>query len=332
MDLAYIVNELMNRYRDLKGVTSYIDRATESTTYYEDSKGYDEIELEDFKLNIKSFREPSHPPELEGIVAIDSSSYRIGDTNEGYISVFRGTIIEEGSKNIIMRFGPYIIHVTNQSSLDILNRFRSIFGLEPISTRQLPSLNKVSDRIRNYFERILQLHAASTFKNHMIFIDGSLMGGTIDTPYKAMDRIISVGLRNRNHFIGLSKSSSLRLKDGRPITSLIPNYIIGYIEISGYISYSVRSKVFGNVYVARFTMDGEVFRVDVKPFNISGDDILSIVYSKMDFVRGYPYLLYLSHVYSVFRRRDIIAIKSYIFSRGVSTYGSVDRSYLLPKY
>lgn len=81
------------------------------------------------------------------LVAIDSSSARLGETNEAVLAAFRTSIIIQSNEKMKCdTFGPYIAHITDGNKQAIYNYFRrKIFRLEPADAPYL--LSKVGDRI-----------------------------------------------------------------------------------------------------------------------------------------------------------------------------------------
>ena len=320
---------------DVGGFKTFIDRyIADDELFFDDSSGGSTLELTGIPEKISDFKEVRR--ELRNIVGIDTSSFNLGDTEAGYIAVFRGTVVARGlDESNIIRFGPYTIHITVNNSLDVINKFREKLRLNPISMDKLPSLGKIMDRVRNFFERMIQINVVSTYPDSLILFDGSLMGGTVDTPKSIMDHIVSTADRNKSFLVGISKSSSIRLFNGRPLLSLIPPFEVGYINISRHIPRSVREKVFGDVFVSRFRVEGDSFRVDVHPTeDFSSEEILGILYNSVEFIRGYPYLLETAHSLSIFRRKDIVALKAYLLRSGYrfDLEKGADRRYIFPRY
>ncbi len=329
------IHSLMEDIKLDSKVNNFKERQINLFDYYFE----DERDLSNEYLNIdsipevvvKGFSIVDFKP--ENIVGIDTSSFKLGDTDLGYIAVLRGSIVSIGKSNKIIRLGPYVIHITYDNALDIINTLRLKLGLESISINQLPSFNKILDRVRNYFERFLQLYSVAVYRRSIILFDGSLMGGTVDTPVKLMNSICRYADSSESILIGISKSSTLRYTDGRPITSLLPSFIVGYIDVYNGISRSVRNKVFGRVYVARFSAEGDSLRVDVYPGVYHNYEYcLNAFYHNASFVRGYPNILLLAHKHSVFRKLDVIATKAYITKYAGSIYGGGSREYILPRY
>ncbi len=329
------INEIMLSLKDVGGFKTFIDRYIDDRElFFDDSTSESFLELTDIPVNLSEFKE--FKIELKNIIGIDTSSFNLGDTESGYIAVFRGSIIISSTDvSKIIRLGPYLMHITVNNSLDIINKFRASLHLSSISYDRMPSLGKVMDRVRNFFERMIQVYVVNTYSDSLILLDGSLMGGTVDTPKTLMSHIVSLSEKNNSLLVGISKSSSIRLLNGRPLLSLIPPLETGFVNISNYVPKSVREKVFGEIFVSRFRPEGDSFRVDIHPTNeFNSLDIMNILYSSVDFIRGYPHTLEMAHSLSVFRRKDIIALKAYLLGSGykLNIEGGPDRNYIFPRY
>ena len=79
------------------------------------------------------------------------------------------------------RYGPYLIAVTTANKDRIYkNLYRTVYG-EPIVS-PVPDLANIVDRMRNIFERHIELEVAKRSRNSLILLDGSLIGGTVANP------------------------------------------------------------------------------------------------------------------------------------------------------
>jgi len=308
-------HEIMSKFSKLDNIKIFIERPVFGKYYYEDPPEERYITVKKCKYVFNEFSDIKHRYEINGYIAIDSSSYKIGDTYKGSILLLRGSIVIYDNLKEIHRLGPYIIHITKEGSINLLNELRKLLGLQPVSIIQIPSLNRIINIIRCYFEDIMKIHVLSNFNNYIIFINRSLTSDYLNNSKNLLRPILDNVFKNNNTLIGFSKYSTIRSQDGRPIH--IPSELnkIGYIDLYDCIDEASRSKLYGKTYLAKFTLDGKIYRVDICSIKYSSIDILNLLYRYLDFWRGYPKILDIAHSYSIFRKKDIIALKSFILSK-----------------
>lgn len=246
------------------------------------------------------------------ISTIDASSARLGETNRGIISAVRLAIWkhEPDAKPELYRYGPYLAHITPDNIDFIYNYFRTeVFGMEK---GQPPKILKMTDRLRNFFERLGQRRAADIIKDGITIWDGSLRGGTVDTPIDLLRDSVNRAHSNNNTVIGISKRSTLRTQSGEKILGMLDNQVKACIKnIHEKVSSGLTSLILGKVHVAKFTPDGFSFRVDVSPCaDVKCEEALNLLKGNCLFHNGYPDPLRQVHIHAYFTPNELLSLQN----------------------
>ncbi|MGC8849529.1 MAG: hypothetical protein ACP5QI_03555, partial [Candidatus Bathyarchaeia archaeon] len=246
--------------------------------------------------------------ESKCIVGIDVSNAKTGETENGAIYAFRGSIVWKGDEGYkFIRCGPLVFHLQENSTVG------SIPEGEHGST---PMLSK----LRNIFERSLQFNAARSFNGAIILLDGSLTAGTPDNPSRLLLELLEKSRENANTIIAISKSTKL-IVDGRNIASLIRDERRPcFISVDHYVKPLFPEhpvQLMGQVLVAKLAEGGFPFRVDVDRMAPISDPktSLGILIGNELLEDGYPETLRLAHILSRFTESEIIAINSFLTSK-----------------
>lgn len=256
---------------------------------------------------------PRFPTE-QNAIAIDSTELVLGYISDGFVAAIRASLVTKtpnDNKHHLERHGPFLIAITGENKDELFQTLhRRVYGVAPSSVA--PSLEKTLDRIRNLFERYLQLEAAKRTHESLILLDGSLIGGTVDSPTFFIRKIIETAAENANSIAALSKSTELTLEQSRRnILSLLEG-IPGPCYV-GDIRNQIRhgsDRYLGQVYVTRLTTSGEPFRVDL-PENTRRphDEILNAL-AGLAGDYGYPEELKLAHMTCVFSAIEVLELQA----------------------
>lgn len=287
--------------------------------YFITTESIDEDETESVSVDEWEKRVESAPivpkyPADTNVAAIDSTSLILGVIPDGLVGAIRMSIIvkEAGKReHNLEHYGPYLVPITNQNKDEMYgNLFKAVYGIEAESPA--PDCAKTLDRVRNLFERHIQLEVASNHMNSLIFLDGSLIGGTVANPAFFVKKIIDQANANGNPIAAISKSTGLTLqRSKRNILSLLdgmygPCYIQG---IEDHISQN-RERYLGDIYVAKLTPLGEPFRIDIpRNTRIQHPEILNKV-AGLAGDYGYPEELRLAHMTCVLSSIEVIELQS----------------------
>lgn len=258
-------------------------------------------------------REIEADPSIIPISAVDASSAKLGETNRGVISAVRVAIWkqEPGQKPKLYVYGPYLAHITSDNVDFVYNYFwREIFGFK--ERKKAPQIHKMTDRLRNFFERLAQRQASRITKNGITLWDGSLTGGTVDTPVEILKDSLRLAQDNNTSVVGISKHSVLKTESGERILEMLDREMKPcFKDVHEKISPSLASRILGRVHVVKFTPTGFSFRVDVKPApNASCTDVLELLRGNCTFYNGYPDPLREAHIHAYFTPDELMSLQN----------------------
>jgi len=273
---------------------------------------------------------PTYPTETT-VVAIDSTSFTLGYIPDGLVGVVRASIVIKPAgqnRHKLERYGPYLVPITDQEK-DVLyrNLYKTVYGESTKSVA--PDLSKTLERTRNLIERHIEFQVARTYRDSLILLDGSLIGGTVANPRFFLKKIIDHAAGNKNLIAAISKSTRLTLQHSRRnILSLLegisgPCYVEG---VKHHISQE-QDKYLGDIYVARLTPRGEPFRIDL-PENAPAPhkEMLNAI-SGLAGDYGYPEELKLAHMTCVLSAIEILELQA----AAITLHGLIMKEEIRPK-
>jgi hypothetical protein len=252
------------------------------------------------------------------VSAVDASSALIGETNRGIISAVRIAIWaqEPGQTAQLHRYGPSLAHFTNSNADFLFNKFQQeIFGMK---RGRPPQLYKMTDRLRNFLERLGQRVAASMINKGIVLYDGSLRAATVDTPLKMLGQTIEGAHKQANSVVAIAKYSTLKTSGGNTILDALDGILRPCMkDVHDLVTHKYQMQILGRVQVVKFTPDGFAFRTDVAP--TPGNDSATVLRTLMHnatFYNGYPEPLRQAHIHAYFTPDEIltlqnIAVKNY---------------------
>jgi hypothetical protein len=136
------------------------------------------------------FRTFSNYPSLD-VVAVDTGVIRLGETRDGLIMEIKGTIIHDSTSQItgyLAQTGPIFL---SPDRVELHHRISADLQKPDIFTKMNQenkptgtksgapeTVNQYADRLRNWFERQLQLTAAGLLRNGILLIVGVLTRDT----------------------------------------------------------------------------------------------------------------------------------------------------------
>ena len=255
---------------------------------------------------IKFIPTPSSRP----VAAIDTSTIRLGELEDGSLCALRGAVVVlDGKHYKYTRYGPLMFSLGNSLLTD---QFPSL---------GITSFNGVSNveillrRVRNSLERWLQLSVTRSLANGLILIDGSLTAGTPDNPSAEMENLLGVARRSENLMIAISKNTQLRIQD-KSITALLEvNSEPCLLDVDKRIRRQFTEfpiQFLGRIFVGKLARSGFPFRIDFDR-RISTEDCVAGIkqLTGTDIVdQGYPETLRVAHILSTFTASDVLAIQS----------------------
>jgi hypothetical protein len=247
------------------------------------------------------------------VVAIDTSTIKLGELQDGVLCALRGAIvILEAKRYRYLRHGPFVFSLGYNTP--VASKSLENLGLPPFSGE--PNVDGLLKRVRNILERWLQFNISASIKNAFVLVDGSLTAGTPDNPSHELERVLEVARRSGSSMVAISKKTKLRIKN-EALTNLLehesnPCLLDVDSEITRqFPPYPVR--FLGRVFVAKLAKFGFPFRIDVDR-QISHDGAVSELsqLAGTDIVdQGYPETLRMAHVMSTFTATDVLAMQAF---------------------
>jgi hypothetical protein len=246
------------------------------------------------------------------VVAIDTTSITLGHVRDGAVGAIRGAVVvrEPKKADFIEIYGPYLLAPTNQNKQSFYEEMRKIVFRKPKKARS-PDYIRMIDRARSFLEKLLQLEAARMYTNALLLFDGSLIGRTIDSPENFVKEVLDVAASHGNDVAAISKRTGLSLEPTKRSILSVLEGVPGpcYAEVKPYISQN-KERYLGNIYVAKFTLQGEPFRVDIP--NNSPSKHVSILsqLSGLAGDYGYPQELKMAHVFCIHNSIEVLELQS----------------------
>jgi len=246
------------------------------------------------------------------VAAIDTSTIKLGELEDGILCALRGAVVTLESKNYCYaRYGPFIFSLNYDS---MAGRCLQNLGLPPLIGE--PNIDGLLKRVRNMLERWLQFSVSSASKDAFVLIDGSLTAGTPDNPSRELEHILEVARRSESVMIAISKKTKLRIRN-ESVTKLLegetnPCLVDVDAEITEqFPPYPVR--FLGRVFVAKLAKSGFPFRIDIDRQIPRSDALAEFAQlTGTDIVdQGYPETLRMAHVLSTFTATDVLAMQAF---------------------
>ncbi|MGQ9566164.1 MAG: DNA double-strand break repair nuclease NurA [Candidatus Bathyarchaeales archaeon] len=249
------------------------------------------------------------------VVAVDVSSMRVGETEEGIIIAVRGAIVwNTRCAYRFLRLGPFLFHVTEENKSHVFSALSKCAENFSIKIPAFDSFH-LQTSIAIVLERLLQLNLCMTNSGSLILLDGSLIGGTVDAPEEVVRMLLRTARERENSILAFSKFSRLRL-NGRSMIDVIckrnPPYMVKIASVAEPHAGSVT--FMGDVYVVRLSENAVSFRLDIDrqlPQQQAVNAVEKLLGNDL-FHQGYPETLRLAHIYSTFTANEVIGIKHYL--------------------
>jgi hypothetical protein len=249
------------------------------------------------------------------IIAIDVSSIRIGETEEGVICAVRGAVVWSEKKIYrYLRIGPFPFHITEDNKREIQGLLEHCQSFSFISKPSF--LIELQSRLCSALEKWIQMMISASASNSIILWDGSLASRASNNTHNVLPNILKIARDNSNIVLSFSKASTIRFL-GRKITDLIAKQSMPcLLEIDEQmLSMSSRNmRLYGKIYVAKLNDKGYPFRVDIDkalPRESQIETVRKLLGNELMF-QGYPEALRLAHIFSTFTASDVIGIQRFI--------------------
>ncbi len=284
-----------------------MDSDDESETLTISANGSGEIRFEPIRIPTEAKDVP--------IAAVDASSITLGETSMGVLVAFRAVVVLPES---IVKFGPFIQHVTESNKQRVFGLFAKDFNFQHIPA---PQLGKVADRLRLLLERFAQRYVASELRDGIILWDGAMTVGRsrFDTPPEMMKKLLEEASYQNNSVAGFSKKTELLLSNGQKLLNVIEDEDGPTLaDVSEKIVMPPNStyRVLGRTFAVKLAQQGFPFRVDVSAHNGRQPvDILTDIIQSGNLFHGYPEALRQAHIHAKLTTDEVIACQRWVVQR-----------------
>jgi hypothetical protein len=262
-------------------------------------------------------------PSTRTVAAIDTSTMRLGELEDGSLCALRGAVVLLQSKQYkYVRYGPLVFTLSNSMNVD------EIPGLGLPTFGGALNIEFMLRRVRNSLERWLQLSFSKTLIHAILLVDGSLTAGTPDNSSSEMANFLEIARQSDNLVIAISKNTQLRIND-KSITALLDqNADPCILDVDKRVREQFPAfpiQFLGRVFVGKLARGGFPFRMDVDRNLPTAASVAGInQLAGTDIVdQGYPETLRIAHILSTFTASDVLAIQSIATRFGVQ---------LMPKF
>jgi hypothetical protein len=238
------------------------------------------------------------------VAAIDSSSVKIAETEEGSLYGIKCGIATAYAGRALMHFkiGPVLFYLSESTiqDSDLEERLSRLVLMDDDYAKRL---------VRVRAERAVQKELASHFTDSIILVDGSLKASVFEDRERSIGRIAESCVLRKNMMIGISKGTRLRVLDraAAPLTK-VPGP--AYIEVDMIIKSLIRNTVGSNSMV-KLEKSSFVLRAD-----IVGDrsESLGMLLGNDPVAGGYPETLRLAHHISTFTGTEMTCLRSHVLN------------------
>ncbi len=238
------------------------------------------------------------------VAAIDSSSVKIAETEEGSLYGIKCGIATAYAGRALMHFkiGPVLFYLSERtiqhSELD--QRLARLVLMDDDLAKRL---------IRVRAERAVQKELASHFTNSIILIDGSLKASVFEDRLRSIGRIVESCVLRKNRMIGISKGTKLKVLD-RAAAPLAKMSGPAYIEVDMIIKSLIKNTVGSNVMV-KLERSSPVLRADIVG---ERGESLCLLLGNDPVAGGYPETLRLAHYISTFTGTEKTCLRSHVLN------------------
>jgi len=250
-------------------------------------------------IDIKSV-EPERG-EAVNIIAVDSSSTTVAETEDGGIFAVKGgsCIIRDG-QTYFQKMGPFIAYL-GLSNIDRISHAISTKLSYAVAVDKQMALRF----LRNLTENMIIDNGINEIKKVQVLVDGSFKEPPFDLGRYSLMNIMKRHKEDAR-FLGISKSSSIRAI--RALYGGFTGNWIQYADISTLI-YSLSKGEFGRKLLIKMDDDGFVFRADLDDYSDPAY-VLSSLKKSDHLMHGYPESLKVAHLLSIFTSAEVAGVKA----------------------
>ena len=244
------------------------------------------------------------------ILAVDSSSIQIAETEEGALYALKSGIATAIQGQILAHFkmGPILFYLSEDTlrHSEIDHRIAKLVLLDSESAKKL---------IRIRVERAIQLELSDHFSGSILLVDGSLRSSVFEHRKHTLKKVVENCSLYKNTIVGLSKSTKIRIlnKISHPLTKIKGP---GFMDVDLIIKSLARNTIgdsllvkFGNSYTS------PILRADIATADGDRDRSLRKILGNDSIAHGYPETLQLAHHISTFTSTEISCLKSHVLNK-----------------
>lgn len=238
------------------------------------------------------------------VAAIDSSSIKIAETEEGSLYGIKCGIATAYAGRALMHFkiGPILFYLSESTIKDseLEERVARLVLMDDDFAKRL---------VRVRTERAVQKELASHFTNSIILVDGSLKASVFEDRQGGIGRIAESCVLRKNMMIGISKGTKLKVLDraASPLTK-VPGP--AYIEVDMIIKSLIRN-TFGTNSMVKLEKSSPILRADIVG---DRDESLGLLLGNDPVAGGYPETLRLAHYISTFTGTEMTCLRSHVLN------------------
>ncbi|WP_148680911.1 DNA double-strand break repair nuclease NurA [Candidatus Nitrososphaera gargensis] len=238
------------------------------------------------------------------VAAIDSSSVKLAETEEGSLYAIKCGIATAYAGRALMHFkiGPVLFYLSESTirDSDLEDRLAKLVLLDDDFAKRL---------IRVRAERAVQKELASHFTNSIILVDGSLKASVFEDRERSLGKIAESCVLRKNMMIGISKGTRLKVLEraAAPLTK-VPGP--AYIEVDMIIKGLIRNTVGSNSMV-KLEKNSPILRADIVG---NRTEALGMLLGNDPVAGGYPETLRLAHYISTFTSTDMTCLRSHVLN------------------
>jgi hypothetical protein len=251
---------------------------------------------------VVTFR-PLHEKSM--IVAVDSSSCKLAETEDGTLYAVKCGIATAMDGHALMHFriGPVLFYLSESSvrESELDDRLAKAVLLDDEMAKRL---------LRVRTERAVQKQLAGHLVGSTILVDGSLRASVFEDSQHNIRSISEDSFLRRNTVIGIAKATRLRPLD-RAAGPLLKVPGPAFIDVDVIVKSLIRNSA-GASSMVRLDSCGPVLRADV--IGGSNSECLGKLISNDAISNGYPETLRLAHHISTFTATEITCLRSHVLN------------------
>ncbi len=239
------------------------------------------------------------------VAAVDSSSVKLGETEEGALYAVKCGVAMALDRRALMHFriGPILFYLSENTARNS--------ELEGRLARAVLCDDDLAKRlIRIRAERAIQTELSNHFANSIILVDGSLRMSVFEDRDRSIRKISESCVLRRNILIGISKGTRLKPVE-RAAAPLLMVPGPACLDVDAIVKSLIRNTV-GTSLMVRFDASGPVLRTDILADD--SEDALGKLVGNDIVAGGYPETLRLAHYISTFTSTEMTCLRSHVLN------------------